>query len=70
MSDHPSTATPAIWFPGWAEVLQRQARFSPFQPQPYRRAIIDYLRLCKRSRLRATVVARPARGPDAKPSGD
>lgn len=55
MSDNPSTSTPTVWFPVWAEVLQQQEKLSSFQRQQYRRAIIDYLRFCKRSRLRATV---------------
>jgi integron integrase len=55
MSENSSPSPPGVWFPAWAEVLQRQEKLSPAQRQQYRRAIIDYLRFCKQSRQWATV---------------
>jgi integron integrase len=43
-----------IWFPGWAEALQR-VRLPALIHQQYRLALIQYLRFCKESHTRATV---------------
>ena len=45
---------PAIWFPGWADALQRE-RLPALVRQQYRMALIAYLRFCKQSRQRVTV---------------
>jgi len=45
---------PPVWFPGWAEALQR-VRLPTLVRQQYRLALIRYLRFCKESRQRATV---------------
>jgi integron integrase len=44
----------AIWFPGWAEALQRE-RLPGLIRQQYRLALIQYLKFCKESRQRVTV---------------
>ena len=45
---------PPVWFPGWADALQRE-RLPALVRQQYRLALIRYLRFCKESRQRATV---------------
>jgi hypothetical protein len=45
---------PPVWFPGWAEELQRM-RLPPLIRQQYRTALLQYLRFCKQSHQRATV---------------
>ena len=45
---------PAVWFPQWAEVLA-QVRLPALVRQQYRMAIVEYLRICKQRRQRATV---------------
>ena len=45
-----------VWFPHWADVLAK-VRLKDLERQAYRRAIVEYLSFCKRSRQRATVVS-------------
>jgi integron integrase len=52
----PFSSTDGVWFPKWAEALA-QARLRDLERQAYRLAIFEFLRFCKRSRQRATVVA-------------
>ncbi len=44
----------AVWFPQWAEVLER-VRLPVMVRQQYRTAIVQYLRFCRQKRQRATV---------------
>jgi len=52
-SSAPSPAR-AVWFPRWAEVLQRED-LAPESRELYRVALLQYLRFCKESRQRATL---------------
>ena len=45
---------PAVWFPHWAEALER-VRLPLLVRQQYRIAIVQYLRFCRQRRQRATV---------------
>src|ERR1051325_303358 len=45
---------PWVWFPRWAEVLDRESML-PIRRQQFKTAIISYLRYCKDSGQKATV---------------
>ena len=49
-----STESNSVWFPQWAEVLNRW-RLPELRLRAYRQAVLAYLRFCKQSRQRATV---------------
>jgi len=49
-----STASQGVWFPQWAEVLDRVGLMD-LERRAYRRAIVEYLSFCKQSHQRATV---------------
>jgi integron integrase len=51
-----SSAVSGVWFPQWADVLAR-VRLKDLERRTYRRAIVEYLSFCKRSRQRATVAS-------------
>jgi integron integrase len=51
-----SSESNSVWFPQWAEVLNRM-RLPELRLRAYRQAVVAYLRFCKQSRQRATVVS-------------
>jgi hypothetical protein len=53
---NPSSTEIAIWFPQWAESLDRLP-LPPARRQQYRVALLSYLRYCKQARQRATVAS-------------
>jgi site-specific recombinase XerD len=55
MSVNSSPSPSGVWFPARADAPQQEEQLAPSQRQQYRRAIVDWLRLCKQSRQWATV---------------
>jgi integron integrase len=53
---NPSSADIAIWFPQWAETLDR-LRLPAGRQQQYRSALLGYLHYCKQTRQRATIAS-------------
>ena len=50
----PHLPSDGVWFPQWAEALNR-VQLKELERRAYYRAIVEYLRFCKQSRQRATV---------------